>query len=772
MNTISPIVCDQASRKLPIKNLLRLNQVNGGIAANGGISKKNQFLLFDDAKQWPPRNSFYSDVLTVSENGKGVLDADTVKGCTMGMKAYPKGGCYGECYAYKNAIRYGFDFRKSISRQFIGREHKCDIIKIMLQHSAEWYRIGTAGDPCHDWKHTVAIINALWHLHKVPVIITKHWIPMEDWHIEKLRTLGVVFNTSTSGLDTDSEIKHRVKQIERIKEGGIKSVCRVVTCDFGKSSWAKECKEKQDYLLSLHPIIDNPLRARNGNPHVINGDIVLTRKEESVGGGKYVSLRDETPYLGKCNDCKDQCGVDFSVILKSKKEYELTEKQKQLFEEKVEYLYVKSVIGSGYEEDVAKLALEDGIAHRAARKNMQIHSAIILKIDDEFMGFMTFQNNDECREFCLLQSVIKPERYTDELYGNMVLEVIARNTNKYPAIMTTNPRSKFETPKLFESIGFETYLKMGEFHYMVHGELAQVRMKLLAHITMTNVWNSVKGDWLRIKKAWKARIEEVGEKHSIINPMYASRDGCWQGSAGFANIVTGHSHNGNASVLDSTACEVILRFFMPMNGRRIYNPFGGGVQFGFVAGSYGYEYIASEIRQNQCDANNKLCSEFPGVEWIKSDSSTYEPNGMFDLVFTCPPYYKVEKYLDYDGSPPDGEINSLNTYEKFRDALFSGYDKAIAHLNENCFFVVMTGDSRDSNGAYYCSESETEIFLKERGLSIYNKIVYLEAEFTRLAQAKKTLNYRKFPKCEQKIIVAYKGDISAIKDLYVKVGRL
>ena len=157
---------------------------------------------------------------------------------------------------------------------------------------------------------------------------------------------------------------------------------------------------------------------------------------------------------------------------------------------------------------------------------------------------------------------------------------------------------------------------------------------------------------------------------------------------------------------------------------------------------------------------------------MQSDSTTYDPDGMFDLVFTCPPYYKVEKYVDYDGVPPEGEINSFSTYEQFRDALFAGYKKAIEHLNENCFFVVMTGDSRDKHGAYYCSEAETELFLKESGLSVYNKIVYLECEFTRLAQAKKTLHMRKFPKREQKIIVAYKGDIKLIKEFYAPIGRL
>jgi hypothetical protein len=457
-----------------------------------------------------------------------------------------------------------------------------------------------------------------------------------------------------------------------------------------------------------------------------------------------------------------------------------------LFEVAVKWIVLPQIIGSGYEKSVAKLAIEDGIAMRAARKNMQIHSAVILEIDGEFSGFMTFQKNHEVREFCLLQSVIEPKFYTPALYKELVERVVAENTDKYPAVITTDPKSKFETPKLFESIGFQTYLKMSGYHYMVLGTLAQVRMKLLAHITMTNVWVTTKGDWLRVKREWNELIEAAGERQNIPNPGYATRDGCWQGTNGYANVVNmkrtldengeivekTKSHNGNASVLDPAACEVIARFFMPSSGGRIYNPFGGGVQMGFVAGTCGYEYVASEIRKNQTDANNAICSEFPSVKWINSDSATYEPEGKFDMIFTCPPYYKVEKYLDYDGKPPEGEINSTPTYEVFRELLFSGYRSAIKHLKDDRFFVVMTGDSRDKDGAYYCSEAETELFMKEQGLKVYNRIVYLECEFTRLAHAKRTLNTRKFPKREQKIIVAYKGDIKAIPDNFRPLGRL
>ena len=178
------------------------------------------------------------------------------------------------------------------------------------------------------------------------------------------------------------------------------------------------------------------------------------------------------------------------------------EDQTALFFDKIEWVYVKSVIGSGYEEDVSRLAIEDGIAKRAARKNMQIHSAIILLVNDEFSGFFTFQVNDISKEFCLLQSVIEPKKYTKELYAQLVREVISHKPEGWSAMITTDPKSKFETPSLFESVGFITYLKMSGYNYMVHGRLEDMRLKILAHITMTNVWNTVKGDWLRLKAEW------------------------------------------------------------------------------------------------------------------------------------------------------------------------------------------------------------------------------------------------------------------------------
>ena len=106
-----------------------------------------------------------------------------------------------------------------------------------------------------------------------------------------------------------------------------------------------------------------------------------------------------------------------------------------LFKREIEWEVLPSVLGSGYEKAVAKLAIEDKIAERAARKNMQIHSAVILKVDGEFAGFMTFQVNHEVGEFCLLQSVIEPLIYTPDLYRQLVVKVIEQIPEGYPAIL-------------------------------------------------------------------------------------------------------------------------------------------------------------------------------------------------------------------------------------------------------------------------------------------------------------------------------------------------
>lgn len=273
------------------------------------VSRKNESAqLFEDSESQGMGFRQYKNILTAVENQKGVLDIDTVKGCTFGMLAHPNGGCYDECYANKIASRYGIDFSVAVSRKM---SHKVwrDVFCTVRDFHASWYRIGTAGDPSHDWENTISVCEQLNGTGKIPVIITKHWVKLSDAQIFRLKQVSAVVNTSISALDTDSELTYRIRQISRLKTHGVESVSRVITCCFSDSEWGMNAKVKQNYLLSLTPVIDNPLRATRSHPRVASGDILLTRVDEAVGGGKLISLHDQSVYLGTCKNCPDQCGV-------------------------------------------------------------------------------------------------------------------------------------------------------------------------------------------------------------------------------------------------------------------------------------------------------------------------------------------------------------------------------------------------------------------------------------------------------------------------------
>ena len=107
-----------------------------------------------------------------------------MKGCSFGMQKYPNGGCYGECYAYKTATARGFDFSKSVSRR-INNETFNGVFKTIKKHNLSWYRIGVNGDPSHDWENTVFVCEQLKGTLKIPVIVTKHWVKINQEQIKR-----------------------------------------------------------------------------------------------------------------------------------------------------------------------------------------------------------------------------------------------------------------------------------------------------------------------------------------------------------------------------------------------------------------------------------------------------------------------------------------------------------------------------------------------------------------------------------------------------------
>lgn len=250
----------------------------------------------------------YSNVLTVDINEKGVLDVDTVKGCTAGMSARPSAGCYDGCYAAKIAKFRGFDFAKAVTRTLHSHAQARAIERAVAAAPQGFFRIGVMGDPCHAWEETVKTVEWLCEFAR-PVIITKHWRVATDDQLRRLSACRTALNTSISALDTPSELKHRRREFFRFKLLGGNSVARIVSCEFD-SSTAEGARMQaiQDDLFTLRPTLDNPLRVPRTHPLVVSGTIRLTVVKD-LASERTISITNSETYIGHCAGCPDVCGL-------------------------------------------------------------------------------------------------------------------------------------------------------------------------------------------------------------------------------------------------------------------------------------------------------------------------------------------------------------------------------------------------------------------------------------------------------------------------------
>lgn len=260
----------------------------------------------------------YSSRITLNKNGRGVWSIDPSIGCKSGMDNNER-GCYGDCYAFNAANRYGYDFGKTVLRHFDSESHLSEIKAKIKTIKMPFIRMGTMGDPSEDWCHTLDICESLqysdqWELiptqPKEIVIITKHWSNLTLQQKVRLKKLKVCINTSVSALDNSELLKNSLEQYEKLK-GICRSVLRIVSCDFNTSNpEGYRYKVIQDEIFKTQPIIDTVFRPTKRNSLVVSG-VINTRKKRFLKSKQLISKVNKQTYLGKCDNCKEMCGVNY-----------------------------------------------------------------------------------------------------------------------------------------------------------------------------------------------------------------------------------------------------------------------------------------------------------------------------------------------------------------------------------------------------------------------------------------------------------------------------
>jgi len=268
-----------------------------------------------------------------------------------------------------------------------------------------------------------------------------------------------------------------------------------------------------------------------------------------------------------------------------------------------------------------------------------------------------------------------------------------------------------------------------------------------------SAFDSKQGYWQSRKREWKAigLQSEVGRADALLG-------------SGLKKLAEkqGSSLTGT-SIFDPVLCEVIYNWFSPKDGI-VFDPFAGGSVRGVVAEMLGRHYIGIDLSEMQVDAN-QLNADKLGVcpAWHCDDSrnmDSYLPDGSADLVFSCPPYHNLEKYSDH---PLD--LSNMS-YAEFTEAYADIIAGACRKLKENRFAVFVVGEIRDNKGAYRDFVGLTKRLFMDAGLILYNDSVLLEQYGTAPMRAANNFKHRKITKVHQNVLVFYKGDIKAIRDVF------
>ena len=273
-----------------------------------------------------------------------------------------------------------------------------------------------------------------------------------------------------------------------------------------------------------------------------------------------------------------------------------------------------------------------------------------------------------------------------------------------------------------------------------------------------SILDTRKGYWVERKAKWMQAIGDEGD----------SRKGKLAAEGTLLADI-----NDGVSILDPVLAECMVRWFSPPAPCKILDPFAGDTVFGYVAKYLGQDFTGFELRKEQARLNQQRCDRLTRHGTAKYKHGTAQslapklkPESL-DLVFSCPPYYDLEKYSD---DPMD--LSNLPTFGQFMSVMESIMEPVVAALKPNRFLVMVLGDVRcRKNGHYHGLVPKMIEMLTSRSipLQFYNDLVLLNAVGTAPQRAGRAMNNRKVVKLHQNVLVFYKGATKAIKDHFPKL---
>ena len=211
----------------------------------------------------------------------------------------------------------------------------------------------------------------------------------------------------------------------------------------------------------------------------------------------------------------------------------------------------------------------------------------------------------------------------------------------------------------------------------------------------------------------------------------------------------------STSIFDPVLCEIMYLWFSKIEDN-IFDPFAGGSVRGIIASKMDRKYIGVDLRKEQVEHNyiqsNEICdSNLP--KWLIGSSAEITIDCKYDLFFTCPPYYDLERYSNNE---KDLSNMKVEDFDKEYESIIS---LSLQNLKNNRFAVIVVGDVRGKDGNYLNFIQKTINIFEKNGCNYYNDMILLQEPATAAMRAFNYMNSsRKIAKAHQNVLVFIKGD--------------
>lgn len=216
------------------------------------------------------------------------------------------------------------------------------------------------------------------------------------------------------------------------------------------------------------------------------------------------------------------------------------------------------------------------------------------------------------------------------------------------------------------------------------------------------------------------------------------------------------------SIFDPVLCELFYRWFVPAGGT-IFDPFAGGSVRGIVASRLGYRYHGIDLRGEQVLANEEqaavLC-ESAKPRWYVGDSQQmklFDKHGLpkqVDAIFSCPPYFDLEKYSDNRH-----DLSNME-YPDFMECYVNIIEQSAERLKDNRFACFVVGEVRHKKtGMCRGFVTDTILAFEKAGLSLYNDAILITSIGSLSIRAGAMFRgSRKLGRTHQYVLIFAKGD--------------